>query len=374
MAKKVLHLTYTLLTGGAERVIFNYATNHNAEKYVPVVCAIKDAGLIARQLKEKGIKVYCCTKKRGFDIKVLKFILNIIKNEHIDIIHVHNPNPNHYVALSMILSCVNVSIRTEHNIFYKGRVRSWYPILNTLLGLFNSKIVGVSEMLMNTHIKKDLLNKHKYTYIHNGIEKKNGLAEQFQGFDLGREKNKLNIAADAVVIGTVANIHKQKGIDMFLEAAKIVNAQYPETHFLIVGDGVLKEKMQTYAKQLSIEKKVSFAGYREDATLLMNGIDIFVLASLWEGFPITILEAMRAGKPCVVTDVGGNKEAVADGETGFVVPSKRPDLIADRINNLLASSEKRDKFGKAGKNVFESKFTVQAMVEKTEKIYDEILG
>jgi glycosyltransferase involved in cell wall biosynthesis len=176
------------------------------------------------------------------------------------------------------------------------------------------------------------------------------------------------------VVGLVANIHKQKAVHLFLESANLILKHIPDVYFVIIGDGVLKNEMEEIARSLKIDHRTVFTGHREDASLLMKGINIFALSSLWEGFPITILEAMRAEIPCVVTDVGGNKEAVKDGVTGFVVMPQRPELMAEQILLLIKSHKKAREMGIAGRAAFLEKFTAEIMVRKTERIYDEILN
>jgi len=367
--KKVMHLTYTLDTGGAERVIANYAKFHDKNKYMPILCAIKGGGFIAQQVSSMGIKVYLYHKSLGFDIKTVSFVRDILQKEGIDIIHVHNPNPNHYAILSKFFTQTKFIVRTEHNIFRTGRVVPGYPIFNSFLGLFNQKIIGVSNMVVQSHKRKDPLNRGKYVTIYNGIED-----QISQDATVNEIKKDLNIPVNKAIVGLVANIHRQKAVDIFLKAAKRVLANFPNTYFVIIGDGIERANMEELSRTLHIEKNVIFTGHREDAAILMQCMDIFTLSSLWEGFPITILEAMRVGIPCVVTDVGGNREAVTDGITGFVVPPQRPDLLAEKISFLLGNPNRARDMGSAGKLRFLENFTAKNMVEKTEQIYSEILA
>ena len=139
---------------------------------------------------------------------------------------------------------------------------------------------------------------------------------------------------------------------------------------MFVGEGALKEKLKKLCVDLKIEKTVIFAGERNDMPEILFSIDIFVLPSLREGLPLTILEAMACGRPVIATNVGGIPEAVKDGENGILVYPKDPEALYRAMNELLGDREKREKMGRIGKRMCDESFRAQTMVEKIEDLYD----
>ena len=126
-------------------------------------------------------------------------------------------------------------------------------------------------------------------------------------------------------------------------------------------------------KNLNLQSKVIFTGFREDVPEILNAMDIFVLPSLKEGFSRSIIEAMAAGKPVIATSVGGNSEADVDGVTGFIIPPNTPQSLAERMIELLDDRNKMQNMGKKGRKRVEENFTAENYVENIEKIYNEIL-
>ena len=141
----------------------------------------------------------------------------------------------------------------------------------------------------------------------------------------------------------------------------------------LVGDGPLREPLQALVEELGLGSQVSFLGYRRDIPEQLAAAQIFVLISKWEGFPRSILEAMRAGLPVIATDVGGVRESVVDGTTGFVVPPGDVAHLRDCLRRLITTPELRACMGEAGRARFEQRFTFDRLVEKTTRIYTSVL-
>jgi len=142
----------------------------------------------------------------------------------------------------------------------------------------------------------------------------------------------------------------------------------------LIGEGPLMEQTQTLAATLGIAERVRFLGQRMDVDQLLAAAHISVLATNWEGFPLTILEAMRAGLPMVATDVGGVSESVHDGETGYLVPPSHVGALRDRLRALLVDGGLRAKMGTAGREVYEREFTLERCVSRTLEVYGAVLN
>jgi glycosyltransferase involved in cell wall biosynthesis len=205
------------------------------------------------------------------------------------------------------------------------------------------------------------------TVIYNGIN-----VELFsQSNCLDREV--LGLSNERPVIGTVARLEPTKGIKYLLDAAAIIDKEFPSVYFVIVGDGPEREFLQQYAVRLGIEKKVFFIGFRDDVPSLLRIFDIAVIPSVREGLSIFCLEALAAGCPVVASDVGGLAEIITSQKTGLLVPPKNAKALADALISLLKNRLAAAAFGRKGKEMVEEKFTYKNMVERTMNIYVQVM-
>ena len=140
-----------------------------------------------------------------------------------------------------------------------------------------------------------------------------------------------------------------------------------------VGDGPQLAAVRDESRQLGIGESVSFLGERFDIAAILSQAHIFALASNWEGFPLSILEAMRAGLPVIASDVGGVAEAVVDGVTGFLIPSGDLNALQARLSTLVESPSLRRTMGKSGRARYEADFTLEQMLQKTLAVYQKAL-
>jgi len=145
-------------------------------------------------------------------------------------------------------------------------------------------------------------------------------------------------------------------------------------HLDLVGDGPLRADVEALAESLTLTERVSFLGYRPDVPALLARAQVFLLATKWEGFPRSILEAMRAGLPVVASDVGGVRESVVDGTTGYVVPPGDVEALRERLRALIADAGLRDEMGAAGRARYEEQFTFDHLVERMTEVYETVLG
>ncbi len=179
------------------------------------------------------------------------------------------------------------------------------------------------------------------------------------------------------VITTAGNIRRVKGHDVFIKAAASVIRQFPKAHFSIAGDVLEPDyfaQLQALVDNLDIKEHFHFAGGISNLRDHLAAADVFVLPSRSEGFSNAIVEAMAASLPVVATDVGGNAEAVKEGVTGFIVPPENPDAIASAITQLLCNPHRAAEMGLAGKALAAKEFTLEAMMNRTTKVYRDLLA
>jgi glycosyltransferase involved in cell wall biosynthesis len=190
---------------------------------------------------------------------------------------------------------------------------------------------------------------------------------------IGRLAGSQNSPTQFVTI--VANMrHEVKDYPMFLRMAQRVARSLPEVGFLLAGEGELQESLQRMATEFGIGAKTFFLGRCENIAQLLSVSDVCVLSSTAEGFSNSILEYMAAGRPVVATDVGGAREAIVEGETGYTVPAGNDRVMASMVMALLRDPAKAKLMGERGRRVVEEKFSERTLLKKTETLYDRLLA
>ena len=366
---KVMHVIHDMGPGGAERVVLNYMIKFDRSLFDPMVCILfRLLPHEQREMEEKGIHYIHLKKKLGWDTKALFALTSLIKKERVDILHLHNFSASLYGTLAAFISTKHpIIFRTEHNIVTtSGNLMSRIKrFAHYLMGAFHKNIIAVSNEVRRSHADNYMFLKNKYITIYNGIEE----SEYDRSINFEKFRQEFEFEKGSIVIGNVASMYPQKSHEVLLEAAKLVLHAIPEARFLLVGDGPRRSELQSMVSNSGLENKIIFTGLRSDVPDLLNFMDIFVLSSSWEGFPMTILEAMASGTPVVVTNVGGNSEAVIHNKTGFLVNKGDYQALSSAIIELSRDNNKRVSMGKAGKKRLLRNFTSEIMVLRTEELY-----
>lgn len=363
----ILQLMTDSKIGGAEKVVLSLATGLSKERFNVYVCSLTKRGLIFEEMEAAGVKVYSLGMRNIFDFFKIFKLIRILKSQNIQILHSHLFHANILARIVGKLVGVPIIISTEHIMGLEGRLRLF---LNRLTSIFVDRFVAVSFGVENFLVNRVGISSYKITVIQNGID-----SNKFNFDNLNKEnrKKEFGFVASDKIVGTIARIHKQKGHIYLLQAAKEVIEKIPEAKFLIVGDGPLKKNMEKLSKDLKIAKNVIFLGFCKDIPSIMSILDILVLPSLWEGLPITILEAMAMKKPVIATRVGGTLEVVENDLTGVLVEPKDCHSLSQAIIRLLRNVPLMDRLGKAGYTKVTEYFNIARMLKKTEDLYNGLI-
>jgi len=186
-------------------------------------------------------------------------------------------------------------------------------------------------------------------------------------------RGELQLGQGPVVL-MVCRLNVPRDFGTLLTAFSLVRSEFPGVHLLIVGDGPQRGRVEALVTRLGLADSVRITGFRDDVPALMALADVYVLTSYaWEGFPISTLEAQAAGRPVVVTDAGGSREAVLHEKTGLIVPKRSPRLLADALTRLLRDADLRQRLGEEGRRRAGKEFTRERMVERIGRIYDDLV-
>lgn len=370
---KVLHVIRPA-AGGMKNHLLTLIAKANRDLFeLTVACPPGD---IARDVASLGIDVIPIPLRGelspGTDITSIRILASALKERNITILHAHSSKAGLVGRLAAALAGTPVIIMTAHNsIFYEdwpNWKKNTFAMAERLLAGRTDLILTVSNALRDELLAREGLKSNKVVTVYNGIE-----PEHFtiKGERLAILKS-LGLPPLGKVVGTIARLAPQKGIKYFLQAAAIL-AKRCQANFLVVGDGPLRKELEEEAAALGLQRRVVFTGERRDIPNILPVFDVFVLPSLTEGFPLTILEAMAAARPTVATSVGGIPEAIINNYTGILVPPRDPVELARSITILLKDYDKARRYGEAAHKELMQRFTTDKMVQQTELLYRRVL-
>ncbi len=233
-----------------------------------------------------------------------------------------------------------------------------------LLGVGVHRHVAVSKALGQRLHARFKVPAPKIRVVPNGIP-----LQSFAGKEARGLRARLGLPLQRPLVLMVGRLVAQKGQQDLLEAA----TRIPAAHFVLVGEGPDRELLQDKTRSLGLQERVTFLGQRADVAELLSLCDLFVLPSLFEGLPLSILEALAAARPVVATNVGGNSEVITDGETGLLVPPADPSALARALLRLLADEDLAQRLATLGQALVGRTYSVQAMVRGVTVVFEELL-
>ncbi|MDI3328508.1 MAG: glycosyltransferase family 4 protein [Alicyclobacillaceae bacterium] len=236
--------------------------------------------------------------------------------------------------------------------------RRVYALAERLAAPFADRIITVSEYDRRLALRYRIAPAHKLVLVHNGMP---DVAPVLRA----------RPESEPVRLVMVARFEPPKDHVTLLRA--LAGLRELAWELELIGDGPLLESVREEAGRLGLLERVCFLGTRKDVAERLAGAQLFVLASNWEGLPLSILEAMRAGLPVVASDVGGVREALVEGENGFLVPRGDEETLRARLRQLLSAASLRRKMGQAGRRRFQELFTFERMLGKTLEVYKTVL-
>jgi len=200
--------------------------------------------------------------------------------------------------------------------------------------------------------------------VHNGIS-----LAPFERGARGRLREGLAQGSDRPIVLTLARLAPQKGVEYLVEAA----ARVPDVLFVVAGDGPDREALERKAESCGVKERVLFLGHRQDVPELLESCDLFVLPSLYEGLPVSVLEAMASGRPVIATRIGGTDEAVEDDVNGLLVPPADPIALASAIRRLLADRSLAQRLSARARDRVRREFSSETVAAHTAAIYEELV-
>ena len=365
--EKILYLSsFGNLRWGGQKSLFHLVTGLDSKKYHPIVLLPSDEDF-AEVLRRRKVDVVIQELPTiGFFssykmILAFRNLLRIINHYDIDLIHTDGPKNTFYTGLAAKLKNLPLvwHIRSSDRDRY-----------DALLVHLCAKIILVADALRIRFARTR--NDKTFTTIYNGVNLSEVDKSASQHPDI---RSKYHMVADEILIGSFARIDAMKGQKQLIEACASLRKAF---RFKLVLYGEILDPSYYQAcietvRKLELQEFVVFGDHQKDVFSIMKEMDFVVLGSFSEAFPRSVIEAMAAAKPVIVTDVGGSAEAIEEGVSGFVVIPGDTEMLADRMIRLGKDKELREKFGAAARKRVEDLFTIEKNVQKTEQIYQELL-
>lgn len=371
-APLIAHIVYRLGIGGLETVLTEVINETPPGKYRHAVICLTQYTDFRQRIKRQDVEVYALNKRPGKDLGVWWRAWQLLRKLRPKIVHTYNISTleMQWVALA---AGAKFRIHAEHGRDFSdlNGTNSKYNLLRRLMRPIVSKWVPVS---------KDL---HGWLKTTVGIsDAKNSLI--FNGIDTARfypatTRQPLPDVAvvEGLVIGAVGRVDPVKDQLSLLKAFALLKDSDPaltaKVRVAIIGDGPLIDELREFVRKAKLEDCVWLAGARNDVADMLRAMDLFVLPSLAEGIPLTVLEAMASGLPVIASNVGGNKEVILDGITGKLIPPANPRLLAEALKEYLSNPQRMREQGLAGRQRVVENFSRNKMVAQYLALYDDVI-
>jgi glycosyltransferase involved in cell wall biosynthesis len=354
---------------GAENMLLNLVS-HDARTIADNVLAVFDnrhqqnLDLYHRALK-KGVNAELISCQGRADRRAVREIRRLVRAHGIDVMHTHGYKADIYGYIAARSEGTPL-VATCHNWLAGGAALAAYNFLDRIALKRFDTVCAVSPPISDKLLSLGL-HRERVTVIPNGID--------VHAFDPGRHIGREEAQSGAKqVVGIVARLDLQKGFDYLLRAVATLRGSFPGLRLLIVGEGPDRAAIEQMVRRYELGEVVTMAGQRTDMPAVYAGIDIFVLPSLNEGLPMTLLEAMAAGKPIVATRVGAIATVITDQLTGLLIAPADEAALVHALSRLLADSELRLRLGQNARAHVEQNFTAAAMVQKYRTVYEVVLA
>jgi glycosyltransferase involved in cell wall biosynthesis len=371
----VLFIIDSFEQGGSERQALQLLRQlHTSGRCNVRLACLQNRGSLRAEADALGIgEIFEYPLTSFYDLNFVKQVLRLrrfIKQNQIDVVHTHCFYTNIFGMAGAFLSGVRARVTS------KGETDGFRTPMQ-------KRAERLSFRLAHRAIANCLVVQNQL--IKEGVNPKR-IIQHYNGLDLGRLKvspelrredalANFGLPRDRRFMTIVANLHNPvKDHPMFLRAAARVRAQVSDAAFVIAGEGDLMNGLKELAKQLGIERDVFFIGRCEDVGRLLAISNVGVLSSKAEGFANAILEYMAAGLPVVATDVGGVREAITEGEAGYIVSSGDHEKMAEGIVKLLSDPERARSMGILGRSIVEENFSFEHHLRNTLELYEELLS
>ena len=364
---RIWYFLPTMELGGSEKHVLRLASGLRRRGHpTGIVCLFRE-GHLADEVRGEGVSLVSLKISDKYDLGTAAQIFRWMRSHPMDILHTYLFGFHLFAGLPARILKVPVVLSSRRDVDYgvKGQ-EVWFENMGNF---FVDRVICCAKAAERLTLQRERIQPKKVLTLYNGVD-----INRFSPPSNVKEiRRSLGIPDEAPVIGTVANLTPKKGYPYLLKAAEQIFDKVPSAWFLFVGFGYLEKELKEQAKKLSRPNQIVFTGLRHDIPMLLAAMDLFVLASLYEGLPNVLLEAMAMAKPVVATNVGGIPELIESGEDGLLVPPKDSEALASGILSFLTDPNSAEKIGLRAQEKIRKDFSLERMVEQYEALYLSLL-
>lgn len=382
---KILHICALGITAkGLLKPQIDYFLAHQHD--VHIACS---PGSEVERLRQQGYTVHAIPIERRIvsstNLASVFRLAKLMRDQQYDIIHVHTPIASALGRLAAKLAHANAVVYTSHGLPFHDRSSflefRLYAAVEKFCGLFTDLFLSQNHEDCETAKRLGLCPPEKIAYLGNGIDVERFHRDRLDPAHQNQLRQSLQIPPSAsLIIGTIGRLTYKKGSGYLVEAAAKLLPDFPHLHVVIIGGQVsgdpepFQVQLLQRIQELGLANHVTLTGYRDDIPELLGLLDVFTLPTFThEGLPRSILEAMGMELPVVATDIRGCREAVVHGQTGLIVPPQDSDRLADALGQLLADSNLRRAYGKAGRQRLEAEYDERFVFRRLSDFYQQLL-
>ena len=355
--------------GGTERQFVETLKRLDRQKYEIIVGCLHKRGPFLVEVQSFGFEIVEFPIRSLYKMDTARWfwrLVQFLRNNRVAILHAFDFYTVVFAVPAARLARVPVVLATRRELL---DLRGKWQQRAVRVGCWLATGVVANSRAAAANLLYGHGNGSKVTIIPNSVDPKNFCST----VDPREIRRELGLRDSVPVVCVLAALRPEKDLQTFLGAAARVGKEMPEAQFLVIGDGTERSKLERCAVDLGLSDRVSFLGDQTEVANLLAAVDVCVLSSLTESLPNAVLEAMSMGRPVVATDVGGIPELVADGETGYLVPSRDTEAMAHRILELLQNMERRSAMGQAGLKRAQKQFNPEVIKLQFESLYDRLL-
>lgn len=362
---KVLEVIRQGKIGGGESHLLDLIHFINKDEIEPICLSFTDGEMINR-LTKMGIKCHVINTEKPFDISVQKKIINMIKEEGIELIHAHGSRaasnmiyPVRKLKLPFVYTVHGWSFHDDQSLLIKT-IRSWSE---KLICHYANEVICVSQS--NKETGQDTFGLKNAQVIENGVN-----LERFNPSTLYPNLRKeFGLSDSDFVVGFIARCTKQKNPIVFLESLKLAHANNPAIKGVFIGEGEMDPEVDEYIKSNQMSDYLFRSPFRTDVPEILSTIDVYCLPSLWEGLSIALLEAMAMEKTIIATPTDGTCELIHNEENGLIIPFNDAHALADAMTILAKSPEKCKQYGISARSLVAKRFNAKHVADEVTQIY-----
>ncbi|MGE4385610.1 MAG: glycosyltransferase family 4 protein [Endomicrobiaceae bacterium] len=373
---KICIIITKLELGGAQKVALALCERIDLNRFDPfLICGC--GGILDKEIS-RTIRVYFVKDlvreiSPYKDFKALREIYKILKKEQPDIVHTHSSKAGIIGRFAAKLAKIKNIVHTIHGFSFNDTQKKYMRNIFILLERAGAKIskylIPVSIENINKGLNNNIGKREQYRYIKLGID-----IEKFKNYQSEPSLRKeLNLSGSDFIITTIGPFKPQKNLKDFIKIADKVIKNNKKFVFVVVGDGEGRNELESLIKTYSVSGSVFLLGWRKDISNILNSSDLFVMTSLWEGLPISTIEAMSCGLVPVVNAVDGQIEIVKDNYTGFLIRPYDVEASVEKILFLEKNPDIRKQIGENARNSIDNTFSTDFMIKQHEKLYSDML-